>query len=203
MRRVSMRRLLLQTLPLTLLLCSLFVVQTGFQPVSLVAGDNVDGFSDVDNTIFDRYWDSRLFDGTIGYDGFIKWLHNPAGMPAGLAQADFEAEIEAAFNNWDAVDDTSPENPLVPIVNLAGPATATDAFALDGENAVVWKAGEAFGNLVITPCWFLTEPTTTIDDGAGNTLLPLQAAPPDIPQNIPFPGPPGVALTPSGRSRHS
>ena len=133
MRRVSMRRLFPRTLPLTLLLCSLFVVQTGFQPVSLVAGDNIDGFSDVDNTIFDRYWDSRLFDGTIGYDGFIKWLHNPTGMPAGLAQADFEAEIDAAFNNWDAVDDTSPENPLVPIVNLAGPATATDAFALDDQ----------------------------------------------------------------------
>ena len=185
MRQFTMKRSLVGIVPLISLLCLLLQPPAVFQPTVLIAGDNIDGFSSTDNTIFDRYWDRRLFDGTPGFDGFIKWLHNPTGIPSGLAPTTFEAEVEAAFNNWDAVDDAFPENPLVPIVNFAGAASTTDAFALDGENAVVWKAGAPSDVLAITPCWFLTDPTTTFDDGSG-TRLPTGSG------SIPFPGPAGV-----------
>ena len=184
MRQFTMKGSLVGIVPVIALLYLLLMPPAVFQPTALIAGDNIDGFSSTDNTIFDRYWDRRLFDGTPGFDGFIKWLHNPTGIPSGLAPTTFEAEVEAAFNNWDAVDDAFPENPLVPIVNFAGAASTTDAFALDGENAVVWKAGAPSGVLAITPCWFLTDPTTTFDDGSG-TRLPTGSG------SIPFPGPAG------------
>jgi hypothetical protein len=108
-------------------------------------------------------------------------------MPGVLSRTEFEARVEAGFNAWDAVDAGIPEGPLVPIVNLGGQTTVTDAFALDGINAITWEAEGAGGTLATTPCWVLTEPTTTIDDGAGHTMMPVAGGPP-----IPFPGPIGV-----------
>ena len=149
------------------------------------AGDNLDFQSE--GVIRDMFWDSRLFDGTPGFPGAIPWHHNPTGMPGGLSRTEFEARMEAGFNAWDAVDADMPEAPLVPIVNLGGQTSVTDAFALDGVNAVTWGAEGAGGTLATTPCWVLTEPTTTIDDGAGHTVMPVSGGSP-----IPFPGPIGV-----------
>ena len=76
----------------------------------------------------------------------------------------------------------------MPIVNFGGQTTAANAFALDGINTVAWQPGESFGGtLVVSPCWALNAPTTTISDGAGHALMPITGAPP-----IPFPGPVGV-----------
>jgi hypothetical protein len=91
----------------------------------------------------------------------------------GLNQAEFEARMEAAFNTWKAVDDGIPGEPLIPVVNFGGQTGVTDAFALDGVNAVVWQADEPGNNLAVTPCWVLTGPTTTVDSGSGNTVLPV------------------------------
>ncbi len=150
------------------------------------AGDNLDVASN--GVIHDSFWDSRLFDGTPGYPGAILWFHNPAGIPADVNQAAFEARIENAFNTWDAVDDGIPGAPLVPVINFGGQTSATDPLALDGVNTVAWQPGDALGGtLVVTPCWALTEPTTTISDGAGHALMPVDGGAP-----IPFPGPAGA-----------
>jgi hypothetical protein len=149
------------------------------------AGDNLDFASG--GLIRDMFWDSRLFDGTPGFSGAILWFHNPAGMPSGLSQTEFEARLEAGFDTWDAVDAGIPGAPLIPIVNFGGQTSVTNPFALDGINAVAWQAEGPGGTLAATPCWVLTEPTTTIDDGAGNTVMPVTGGPP-----IPFPGPIGV-----------
>lgn len=178
MKRRSRRRLL----TISAVLMAIGVWFTG----TIRAGDNLDFESG--GQIRDMFWDSRLFDGTAGFPGAILWFHNPTGMPGGLSQTEFEARLEAGFNAWDAVDAGIPGAPLVPIVNLGGQTSVTDPFALDGINAVGWRADGPGGTLATTPCWVLTEPTTTIDDGAGNTVMPVSGGPP-----IPFPGPVGVA----------
>jgi len=125
------------------------------------AGDNLDVASN--GVIHDSFWDSRLFDGTPGFAGSILWFHNPAGMPTDVNQVAFEERIENAFNAWDAVDAGIPGVPLVPIINFGGQTSATDPLALDGVNTVAWQPGDGLGGmLVVTPCWALTEPTTTI-----------------------------------------
>ncbi len=149
------------------------------------ASDNLDFL--IAGAIRDTFWDSRLFDGTPGFPGAILWYHNPTGKPSGLSQTDFEARLETAFNTWDAVDTGVAGPPLVPIVNFGGQTAATDPVALDGINMIGWAAGGAGGILVSTPCWVLTQETTTIADGAGKTVMPISGGPP-----IPFPGPVGV-----------
>jgi hypothetical protein len=149
------------------------------------AGDNLD--FEANGQIRDAFWYSRLFDGTPGYQGTIRWFHNPAGKPGSVNQAEFEARIETGFNTWEAVDDGLPEEPLVPVASFGGQTSVTDAFALDGVNAVAWKAEAPGGTLAVTPCWVLTEPTATIDNGAGQAALPVEGG-----GSIPFPGPIGV-----------
>src|SRR5687767_3647045 len=149
------------------------------------ASDNLDVLSD--GVIRDAFWDSRLFDGTPGFPGAILWHHKPTGIRAGLNATEFEARLETAFNTWDAVD-AGVAPPLVPIVNFGGQTSAPgDPFALDGINMVGWQAGTSGGSLVFTACWVLTEPTTTIVDAAGNSVMPVENGP-----QIPFPGPAGV-----------
>ena len=170
MKRRSAGRLL--TLGAVLLTVGLFLTGT------IRAGDNLDFESD--GVIRDSFWDSRLFDGTPGFPGAILWFHDPAGMPTAVNQTAFEARIEAGFNTWDAVDAGIPGAPIVPIVNLGG-QTSADPYALDGINTVGWQADAAGGVLATTPCWVLTEPTTTIDDGAGHTVMPHDQGPPKQP----------------------
>ena len=178
MRRRSVRRLLA--------LGALVAAIGGWFSTAIRAGDNLDFESG--GLIHDIFWDSRLFDGTPGFPSAILWFHNPAGMPAGLNQAAFEARVENAFNAWDAVDAAIPGALLVPIVNFGGQTSATNPLALDGVNTVAWEPGDGLGGgLVVTPCWALTEPTTTISDGAGHALMPVDGGTP-----IPFPGPAGV-----------
>ena len=153
------------------------------------AGDNLD--FEYGGQIRDQFWDSRLFDGTFGFPGAIYWFHNPASMPGGLNQVAFEARMEAGFNAWEGVDDGLPEAPLVPIVNFGGQTAVTDPFALDGVNAVAWQPDSPGGTLAVTPCWVLTESTTTIDGGGGTTALPVSGG-----STIPFPGPIGVIYSP-------
>lgn len=158
-------------------------------PVIVEAGDNLDAPGD--NVIYDLFWDQRTFDGTVGFPGFVGWSHNPAGMPGALDQTEFENSVEASFNIWEAVDDGLVEEPLVPIVNFIGTTTASaaspDGAALDGINAVIWVAGTPGGVLATTPCYRLSAPTVTEDDGNGNTVMNFVGGP-----TIPFPGPIGV-----------
>ena len=160
-----------------------------FTPVVLEAGDNLDAPGN--NVIYDLFWDPRIFGDGVDYPGFISWFHNPAGMPGALDQGAFEAAIEASFNTWEAVDDGLPQEPLVPVVNLIGETTASavapDGAALDGINAVIWVAGSPGGVLATAPCYRLTAPTMTENDGAGNTVMNFAGGP-----TIPFPGPIGV-----------
>lgn len=150
------------------------------------ASDNLDFL--IAGAIRDTFWDSRLFDGTPEFPGFILWHHKPTGKPAGVNQTEFEARLETAFNTWDAVDDGIAGTPLVPIVNFGGETLAPgDPFTLDGINMVGWKAGGAGATLAVTPCYVLTAPTTTIAGPGGNTLLPVEGG-----SSIPFPGPVGV-----------
>jgi hypothetical protein len=149
------------------------------------ASDNID--FDIGGRIYDTVWDSRLFDGTAGFPGAVLWFHNPAGMPSNFTHASFEAAIETSFNTWESVDDGVPEEPLVPVVNLGGQTTVTDARALDGVNAITWKADFPGGTLAITPCWALDLPTTTTTNAQGQTVMPVDGG-----SSIPFPGPPGV-----------
>ena len=180
-RRSNIKRLPLQVVSLASLLCLLFVVYSGFQPTRLSGGDNIDALSG--GEIFDRFWDPRLFNGVVvGYDGFIKWRYNDTGVPAEVPlvfeHTAVQTQLQAAFDNWDAVDDTFPGDPMVPIVSFDGAATATDAFALDGENAITWRSDPGSGILAITPFWYLTAPTAL--EGAG---LPIGGG-----AHIPFPG---------------
>jgi hypothetical protein len=149
------------------------------------AGENLDFESA--GQIRDMFWDSRLFDGTHGFAGAILWFHNPASKPSTVNQAAFEARIEASFDAWEGVDDGFQEEPVVPVLAFGGQTGVTDIFALDGINAVGWRAEAPGGTLAVTPCWVLTAPTTTIDDGAGNTMMPVSGGAPS-----PFPGPIGV-----------
>lgn len=149
------------------------------------ASDNLDFESG--GVIYDAFWDSRLFDGTPGFPGEIRWVHNPSGMPGTFSPTSFETAVETGLNAWEAVDDGFPDEPLVPVVNFAGQTTITDAFALDGVNVVAWRAESPGGTLAVTPCWVLTAPTTTIADSAGNTVMPVDGG-----GTIPFPGPAGV-----------
>ena len=179
MRRSNMKRLPVQVVSLASLLCLLFVVYSGFQAPRLSAGDNLDALSG--GQIFDRHWDPRLYNGAPGYDGFINWQYNATGVPAEVAgifeHAVFSTEVQAAFGNWDAVDAFS-GTPIVPIVSFAAAATATDAAALDGENAITWSFDPVSGALAFTPCWYLTADTTL--EAAG---LPIGGG-----DHIPFPG---------------
>jgi CARDB protein/matrixin len=150
------------------------------------ASDNLDFLSA--GVIRDAFWDSRLFDGTPEFPGFILWYHKPTGKPTGVNQTEFEARLETAFDTWDAVDAGIAGPPLVPIVNFGGQTSAPgNPLTLDGINMVGWKAEGAGGNLAITPCYVLTEPTTTIAGPGGNTVMPISGG-----QTIPFPGPVGV-----------
>lgn len=172
--------------PRLLTLGALLIAVGGWFTGTMRAGDNLD--FEYLGQIRDMFWDSRLFDGTMpGFPGEVLWFHNPTGMPAGLNQAAFEARMGAGFDAWEGVDDGIPEEPLVPVVNFGGPTAVTDPFALDGINVVAWQFEGAGGTLASTPCWILTEPTVTIEDLGGNTVLPIEGGPP-----IPFPGPSGV-----------
>ena len=164
--------------------CSMAAIAVGVT-TTMRASDNLD-FA-INGQIYDIVWDSRLFDGTPGFPGAILWHHNPSGMPSNFTQASFEASIEASFNAWENVDNSVPQEPLVPVVNFGGQTTATDAFALDGVNAVTWAPSDFGGVLAQTPCWGLDAPTTTTTDAQGRTVLPV-----DNGGSIPFPGPPGV-----------
>ena len=198
MRRSNMKRLPLQVVSLASLLCLLLVVYSGFQTTRLSAGDNLDALAD--GHVFDRHWDPRLFNGALGYDGSIKWRYNATGVPAGASvfeHAAVQTQVQAAFDNWDAVDAFSGV-PIVPIVSFDGAATATDAFALDGENAITWKSEPISGVLAITPFWYLTAPVVL--EAAG---LPIGGG-----AYIPFPGKvghiqPKGALTDAGMQFNS
>ena len=156
-------------------------------PGNLNAGDNLDMQPAEGGPIYDLRWDPRLFDPS----GFIEWFHNPSLIP--INQAAFETEIETAFNNWEAVG-SLPGSPLVPEVNNREGSTTTTANprALDGINTVGWVQVDFFGGfLAWAPCYFLTEPTTTISQG-GQTKLPID----DMGGTIPFPGAVGVTYPP-------
>ena len=152
--------------------------------MTLRASDNVD--FDINGEIHDTIWDSRLFDGTPGFAGAIRWFHNPAGMPSYLNQGEVEAAVQTSFNTWQSVDDGIPETPVIPPVTFGGQTTVADAFALDGVNVIAWQAEFPGGTLAVTPCWALDLPTTTTTDAQGQTVMPVEGG------SIPFPGPPGV-----------
>ena len=186
-----MRRKLIQNtrksfLPvLSLLLLALLLVWLGtFTPTNLTAGDNLDMQVGTGGPIFDLRWDPRLFSG----GGFIEWFHNTANLPIG--QTAFETEIEAAFNNWEAVG-SLPGAPDVPVVNIGSTTTTADPTALDGINTVGWFVDGAGGLLARAPCYYLTADTTTTNDG-GETRLPIDA----LGNTIPFPGLPNVTYPP-------
>ncbi len=169
------------------LLATLVVWVISFAPRNLTASDNLDMRASVGGPIWDLRWDPRLFAG----GGLIEWFHNPANIPGSVNQGDFETEIEASFNNWEAVG-ALPGAPDVPAVNMGSPATAVDQTALDGINVVGWHNGTlsgAGGFLARAPCYFLTADTTTFNDN-GETRLPTTTG------SIPFPGPPGVTYPP-------
>ena len=122
--------------------------------------------------------------------GFIEWFHNPSGKPNGVNQGAFETEIEAAFNNWEAVGSLTGA-PAVPIVNKGPTTTGVDPTALDGINTVGWVAVDFLGFLARAPCYYLTADTMTISQG-NQTKLPID----DMGGTIPFPGDPGVTYPP-------
>jgi hypothetical protein len=169
---------------LSLLLLALLVVWLGtLTPANLTAGDNLDMQPVEGGPIFDLRWDPRLFAG----GGFIEWFHNTANLP--INQTAFEAELETAFNNWEAVGALTGA-PDVPEVNKASTTTAADPTALDGINTVGWAFVDPFGGfLARAPCYFLTADTTTVDVG-GQTHLPTPTG------SIPFPGAVGVTYPP-------
>ena len=71
--------------------------------------------------------------------------------------------------------------------NKSGAGRMIDEGALDGVNAVTWKADFPGGMLAVTPCWGLDAATTTTTNAQGQTVLPVDGG-----SSIPFPGPPGV-----------
>src|SRR5688572_29197254 len=155
----SSNRQLRGTSPRFVIAPTLFIAIAIGLATTMRASDNID--FDIDGQIHDTVWDSRLFDGTPGFPGVIRWFHNPAGMPTNLNQATFEQRLEASFDTWASVDDGLPEEPLVPVITFAGPTGVADAFALDGVNVIAWQPEFPGGTLAVTPCWALDLPTTT------------------------------------------
>ena len=187
-RRKPHRRPVRSILTLLVLFLAVLVVWfVSFSSGNLKASDNLDMRASGGGPIWDLRWDPRLFSG----GGFIEWFHNTANKPGSVNQAAFETEIEASFDNWEAVG-ALPGAPDVPIVNIGSTTTAADQTALDGINVVGWHTGEfsgAGGFLARAPCYFLTAETTTFDDN-GETRLPTTTG------SIPFPGPPNVTYPP-------
>ena len=189
MSRSMMQKARRSLLPLlSLMLLGLAFTWVGaFTSANLNAGDNLDMQPVEGGQIYDLRWDPRLFDPS----GFIEWFHNPSGIPVGVSPGAFETEIETAFNNWEAVG-SLPGSPVVPVVNKGSTTTTANQMVLDGINAVAWVQVDFFGGfLARAPCYFLTAPTTTIDQG-GETRLPIDG----MGGTIPFPGAPGVTYPP-------
>ncbi len=155
------------------------------------AGDNIESLAvslvPFEVSVFDIHWDRRLYDGTPGYDGAVRWFYNPAGEPDSISAIEFIFGSQFAFNVWGSLDDFIGGPPLVPVVVFAG-FTDGGVGDVDGVNALVWQdLGGPGGTLAFAPCTVLTEPSTTIVGPGGETRLPV-----DTDVSIPFPGPPGV-----------
>lgn len=156
-------------------------------PFQARAGDNIEGTAGL-LAIIDRFWDRRLYSGANGFDSSILWQLNPNGLPNGIDQQDFIDAVQAGFDTWASMDDSLAGPPLVPIVTYGGESTAQDVGAVDGVNLVRFAPVDGGGGtLAVAPCTWLTSAATTIDDGNGNTVLPVR---PGV--TIPFPGPIGV-----------
>jgi len=86
---------------LPVLFCSVLIFGSGY----LRGGDNIEGTTNGNANIIDVRWDRRVYDGTPGWDGFVKWHHNPSGIPMGpnppaVDQTNFQNAVQAAFNTW-------------------------------------------------------------------------------------------------------
>lgn len=178
------KRSLWPLLCVTLLGCA-FAWLFSVRPAVLNAGDNLDMQSSEAGPIWDLRWDPRLFAG----GGFIEWFHNTANKPVLVNQAAFETEVEAAFDNWEAVGAVTGA-PTVPELKIGSGTTSADPTALDGIYTVGWVPVDFGGFLARAPCYFLTADTATIDVG-GETRLPIVGG-----GTIPFPGSPGVTYPP-------
>ncbi len=162
-------------------------------PQLLSSGDNMEAVVSGGTEIADRVWDRRYYDGTTGWDGFTEWRYNDSGRPFSTKSA-VETMIQAGYDAWSAINGTlGLGTPLVPVWQQGTDTTVTDAGALDGINAIVWFTGSPGGTLASAPCTWLTTPATTVDDGAGNAVIPFG---PPI-GNFPVPGPVG-AMYPAG-----
>ena len=162
-------------------------------PTHLSGGDNTEAALSAGTVIADRAWDRRYYDGTAGWDGFVEWRYNDSGRPFSTKAA-VETMIQTGYNTWSSINGTlGLGTALVPVWQQGTDTTVTDAGALDGINTIVWFTGSPGGTLASAPCTWLTTPATTVDDGAGNAVIPFS---PPI-GNFPVPGPIG-AMYPAG-----
>src|SRR6266446_6645420 len=81
-------------------LCAVLVLQSGH----LRGGENIETTTNGGANIIDGRWDRRFYDGTAGWDGFVKWYHNPTGIPGAVTQTNFQNAVQAGFDTWNAVD---------------------------------------------------------------------------------------------------
>ena len=167
------------------LAAGVFALVFSFRPAVLTAGDNLDMQATEGGPIWDLRWDPRLFAG----GGFIEWFHNTTNKPAPVNQVAFETEVEAAFDNWEAVGALTGA-PTVPALTIGSGTTSANPIALDGIYTVGWVPVDFGGFLARAPCYFLTADTATIDV-SGETRLPIGGG-----DSIPFPGAPGVTYPP-------
>ena len=69
--------------------------------------------------------------------GFIEWFHNTTNKPAPVNQVAFETEVEAAFDNWEAVGALTGA-PTVPALTIGSGTTSANPIAL-------WMASTQWG----------------------------------------------------------
>ncbi|TDI35492.1 MAG: hypothetical protein E2P03_00755, partial [Acidobacteria bacterium] len=121
-------------------------------PAPVRGGGNIETVNAAGTEIINAFWDPRTF--PIRYK-----LNENAGL--GLTIAVVKPQIDAAFNQWEALPDN--------VLDFAwGGTTAVSAIAADGTNALIFNPPSDPGNFVAAaPCTTITteQVVTELSDG--------------------------------------